>query len=150
MCISQLIVALTPQSLCFNASGTFKIVQFTDTHLGEPHLNTAAIIANMSMILDSEKPDFVVFTVDNVTDSPVRDGLEILTELVATRHIPYIMVFGNHDSELKMGIGRAALGKMIVQLPGYYNQQPIKGITGVTNYVLEIKNSKGNLLHGCI
>jgi len=142
LCFSQFLLAVKPQPLRFNSSGTFKIVQFTDTHLGFDRPNSVETIITMRSVLDAEKPDLVIFTGDNVTYTPVIQGLNMLVEPVASRHIPYIMVFGNHDSEPKMGISRRDLGKLISQLPGYYDQPTVKNISGVTNYVLEIKSQK--------
>ncbi|MDD3118038.1 MAG: metallophosphoesterase, partial [Victivallales bacterium] len=75
--------APTVAPLKFASDGTFKIVQFTDTHLEEidqqkgqdnspaamkarAEQKCAAIIAGITRIVEKEKPDLVVFTGDNV------------------------------------------------------------------------------------
>ncbi|MDP4237840.1 MAG: metallophosphoesterase family protein [Bacteroidota bacterium] len=138
----QLGIASNPNPLKFNSAGTFKIVQFTDTHICYSRLdNSMKTIEAMRAVLDLEKPDFVIFTGDNITDLPLKEGLQLLVEPVVTRHIPYIMLFGNHDTEPNMKISREELGKMTRELPGYYNIKPAKHIKGVNNYLVEVKNA---------
>jgi len=138
----QLGIASNPNPLKFNSAGTFKIVQFTDTHISYSKLdNSLKSIETMRAVLDMEKPDFVIFTGDNITDLPLKEGLQLLVEPAATRHIPYIMLFGNHDNEAKMKISRDELGKMTTKLTGYYNMKPAKHIKGANNYIVEIKNA---------
>ena len=140
--LTQLNFAANPDPLKFNADGTFKIVQFTDTHIDYSRLdNSMKTIETMRAVLDAEKPDFVIFTGDNITGLPLKEGLELLVEPVATRHIPYIILFGNHDSEAKMGVSRPELAKMTQKLDGYYNIAPIEHVKGANNYIAEIKDA---------
>ena len=98
----QLGIASNPNPLKFNADGTFKIVQFTDTHISYLKLdNSMKTIETMRAVLDLEKPDFVIFTGDNVTELPLKEGLQLLVEPVVTRHIPYILLFGNHEEAMQ-------------------------------------------------
>jgi len=98
-------------------------------------------IETMRSVLDLEKPDLVIFTGDNVVDLPLKEGLQLLVEPVVSRHIPYIILFGNHDTEPGMKISREELGKMTRELPGYYNIRPEKHLKGVNNYLVEVKNA---------
>lgn len=98
--------------------GKFKIVQISDTHMGiDVGTCNDAIDAygtylpdseadplTMSLIekiLDAEKPDFVVYTGDqlhhDVTDS--QSAIFKVFSPVIKRSIPFAAVFGNHDSE---------------------------------------------------
>ena len=139
---TQWSIAAKPKSLKFNPDGTFKIVQFTDTHICYSRLdNSMKTIETMRSVLDFEKPDLVIFTGDNVVDLPLKEGLQLLVEPVVSRHIPYIILFGNHDTEPGMKISREMLGKMTRELPGYYNIRPVKQIRGENNYLIEIKNA---------
>jgi hypothetical protein len=139
---TQWSIASKPKAMKFNSAGTFKIVQFTDTHINYSRLdNSMKTIETMCAVLDLEKPDLVIFTGDNVTDLPVKEGLQLLVEPLVTRHIPYIMLFGNHDTEPRMKISRVELGKMTRELPGYYDIEPAKQIKGVNNYLVEVKNA---------
>ena len=57
-----------PKKLNFDKNGEFKIVQFTDMHLGHD-LEKDNIVGDMiKELIDSEKPNLVVFTGDNTTD----------------------------------------------------------------------------------
>jgi predicted phosphodiesterase len=142
---TQWSIASNPKSLKFNSDGTFKIVQFTDTHISYSNLdNSMKTIETMRAVLDSEKPDLVIFTGDNVTDLPLKEGLQLLVDPLVTRHIPYLMLFGNHDTEPGMKISRVELGKITRELPGYYNIKPAKNIKGVSNYLVEVKNANSS------
>lgn len=131
--------------LKFNFAGTFKIVQFTDTHISYSRLeNSMKSIETMRKVLDLERPDLVVFTGDNIVDLPLKEGLEMLIEPISTRNIPFIMLFGNHDNEEKMGVSREELGEIVRKLKGYYNVKPEIEAKDANNYIIEIKNAKLN------
>ncbi len=94
--------------LQFHPDGTFKIMQITDSQdSGETSGDTVALI---SAALDAEKPDFVVFTGDQVKgyapkmrgkDAPekVRQTISTLLAPVVERKIPFTITFGNHDRQ---------------------------------------------------
>jgi 3',5'-cyclic AMP phosphodiesterase CpdA len=86
-------------SITFNHS-LERLVQFADLHLGED----AAKV--MRSVLSREKPDFIVFTGDQVS------GYEVLSfeersllwqralSVAAEFEIPFTTLFGNHDDQL--------------------------------------------------
>lgn len=89
-------------TLKFDASGNFKIVQFTDMQDG-PKTNPNTIDL-MNKILDKEKPSLVVLTGDNIdgkckTADEVKKAITNIAQLMETRKIPWAIVFGNHDDE---------------------------------------------------
>jgi len=86
--------------LQFNEEGTFRIAQFTDMHLcwNRPELLTVAL-DHMSQMLDSEKPDLVVFTGDIVTGKQADSSWHAVLSRVEERNIPFVVTFGNHDRE---------------------------------------------------
>lgn len=103
------------QSLSFRDNGTFKIMQLADLHFSvdehtcrdvpdvshcHSHTDTIAAISGW---LDSEKPDMVVFTGDQLNGQrsswDERSTLPLWLELVVDRQIPWAAVLGNHDSE---------------------------------------------------
>ena len=103
--------------LNFSKEGRFKIVQFTDTHLSDFVLGDkgesqevmarratkmrADVFATIRSILDTERPDMVIFTGDNVlVPDQTRDRLRELVEPAVERKIPWAIVMGNHDTEL--------------------------------------------------
>ena len=62
------------QPLRFSDDGTFRIVQFTDTHLcaGEWLPESEKTFARISRVIATERPDLVVFTGDVVTGRPAE------------------------------------------------------------------------------
>ena len=93
----SLSISMSAQKLSFNKEGEFKVVQFTDMHYvhGNPKSDTTLLL--VPYILDSEKPDLVVFTGDIVTGSV--EGWDVITKYVIGREIPFAVTLGNHDHE---------------------------------------------------
>ncbi|MDR1407434.1 MAG: metallophosphoesterase family protein [Tannerella sp.] len=130
-------------SFHFNADGKFKIMQVTDTHINRDSPYSQETVAMLHQVLDAEKPDLVIFTGDVVTGKPYREGLDMVLEPVLSRHIPWALVFGNHDDEQDMS--RAQLAEMLMTFPYFAGKmKKVKNVTGYGNYVLEIKGSGNN------
>ena len=86
--------------LQFNENGKFKIVQFTDTHLG--YNNRPVYDKSVEMItsiVKTEKPDLVIFTGDIVTGAPMKQGLDNLFAPLDEMGVPFMLLLGNHDRE---------------------------------------------------
>lgn len=139
-------VASPVASLSFNSEGKFKIIQFTDTQ--DDYMPREAMIRLMNKALDAEKPDLVVFTGDNITGggSPGKFltsvAIKSIVTPVATRGIPFAMVFGNHDSE--GGIAKETQLKMYQKFPGCLAYDPEPDLYGCATYNLPIKSSDGS------
>lgn len=107
-------------SLKFNGDGTFKIAQFTDIHLRwkspEPFQNT---IGQISRMLDTEKPDLVVFTGDIVTSRCADTAWREVFKPLAERNIPFVVSFGNHDRE--QDISAKDMADIIMSFPTNLN-----------------------------
>jgi len=152
-----LVMSLTAAAaeLSFSPNGTFKIVQFTDTHLDFPEsypgtdaktlMEKAAVgvklgcmMKDINDILDAEKPDLVVFTGDNVLTPPalLKKGWLHLTKPAVDRHIPWIAVMGNHDPENRPPV--SAIVKMLSQLPGSLDVQGPPELGGGGNFILPL------------
>lgn len=110
---------LGAQKLSFRKDGTFKIVQFTDMHYvhGNPKSDTTLIL--IPRILDTEKPDMVVFSGDIVT-GPVREGWDAITKFVIDRKIPFAVTLGNHDHE--QGVTREEIADIVTSYPFNINR----------------------------
>ncbi|MCY1723224.1 metallophosphoesterase family protein [Prolixibacteraceae bacterium Z1-6] len=96
---SSVVQAQNKADLRFNKKGEFKIVQFTDTHVNlskNTNLNVYDIVAD---IMKAEKPDLVVLTGDIVTGENPKRGYERFENVFAKAGIPWVVTFGNHDSE---------------------------------------------------
>ena len=131
-------------SLRFRPDGTFKIAQFTDTHIhnGEPKdQQTQALI---SQVLDAEQPDLVVLTGDVISGKGVRDpaaAWRFAVEPIVERGILWASVFGNHDDE--SGLSRQALMDVQQSIPCCLSEPGPQDVSGVGNYVLCIQSATG-------
>lgn len=86
--------------LRFGADGRFKIVQFTDTHIRwDDQESYAKSVELQESILETEKPDLVIFTGDVVTDIMAAEAWEDFLMPCDERGIPFVAVMGNHDKE---------------------------------------------------
>ncbi|MBE3583308.1 MAG: metallophosphoesterase family protein [Limnochordaceae bacterium] len=129
--------------LHFRPDGTFTIVQFSDPQDNES-VNPRTL-ALMEQVLDTERPDLVVLTGDNISGSECKDAALALRKIVAPmeqRHIPYAVVFGNHDDEGRLA--RAQLMKVLQE--GAYNlsQSGPTNLPGVGNYYLLVHRHDGS------
>jgi 3',5'-cyclic AMP phosphodiesterase CpdA len=134
-------------TLRFKADGTFKIVQFTDTQDGtkiEPR--TVQLI---NKVLDTEKPDLVVFTGDNINGSPksareVRLAIDNWASLVDRRSIPWFALFGNHDEDSmpQTGVDEKAMLEMYMSYRYNINQPGPSDVNGTGNMNVLIYGSR--------
>lgn len=124
--------------LRFNDKGDFKIIQFTDVHYKQGKPESAVAIELIKEVLDAEKPDLVVFTGDIIWAKPVEKGLDEVFAPVIERAIPWAYVFGNHDDEFEMS--RQQLMDYVIQKPYCLATSGDKSLTGVGNYILEVKD----------
>ena len=130
--------------LRFNEDGRFRIVQFTDIHWKAGEEDDQKSIALMGTVLDIEKPDLVVLTGDILGGGKCKApgaGLQACAAPMIERGIPWALAFGNHDDESTMS--RDELMKLARSLPYGVSQRGPRDITGVSNYVLPVRASKG-------
>ena len=97
------------QTLKFNGSGSFTIMQITDVHgIYKPTPDTDKLL---NAVLDKVKPDLVVFTGDQIKGyglsymtgdrlEKVKKAIANIAEPVNSRKIPFIATFGNHDPQV--------------------------------------------------
>ncbi|KAJ8748570.1 hypothetical protein K2173_003471 [Erythroxylum novogranatense] len=144
------------QTLRFRKDGEFKILQVADMHFADgkttaclnvfpsqmatcSDLNTTAFVKRM---IQAEKPDFIVFTGDNIFGFDATDSAKSLdagfSAAIASK-IPWAAVLGNHDQEGTLS--REGVMKHIVGLENTLSQlNPAEAhvIDGFGNYNLEI------------
>lgn len=118
--------------LKFNPNGKFRIMQIADTQ--EIPAVSPDTIALIEAALDSEKPDLVVFTGDQiegyspyfaVKNAPdfVRDTIYKLIAPIEERNIPFVVTFGNHD-EICKTFGKQEQMDYYMSFPGCRNTKP--------------------------
>lgn len=132
--------SVEPAPLEFHPDGTFKIVQFTDTHFGSSPSNEliAEVTNTMRVVLEAELPDLVILTGDNVTTrTQPKEAWQGLVKPMTDRKIRWAAVMGNHDFE-NTGMPQAQIESFLQTLP-YSLCQPGPEETGAGgNYVLPV------------
>ena len=85
---------------------TFTIVHFTDLHFGEHAESDNQSVLVMQSVLETEPDtDLVVFGGDQVSGYVLNNSRDVLLKwlesikTVATLHIPFAAIFGNHDDQ---------------------------------------------------
>uniref|UniRef100_UPI003216D4DE metallophosphoesterase family protein n=1 Tax=uncultured Draconibacterium sp. TaxID=1573823 RepID=UPI003216D4DE len=126
--------------LKFDKNNRFKIVQFTDTHIDVENSKNLEVYQTVETVIKIEKPDFIIFTGDIMTQRNPQAGYELLIPIIQKYKIPWAVVFGNHESE--SNTTRKELAAYVQDLPYCLNNDD--GSTdGNSNFVLEIKGKSG-------
>ena len=129
------------RSFPFRADGTFKLLQFTDTHyiIGDPRSERA--LRAVEEMLDTEKPDLVIHTGDIVFGRPDGPSAEEILRPIALRGIPFAVALGNHDAQF--GTSREAMLELIRAIPGCVNTPVKEGLSGCSNDVITLNGPDG-------
>lgn len=136
--------------LKFRADHTFKIVQFTDLHIKYQDPKSDIAFERINQVIQEEKPDLIVLTGDIIYGKPAIENLRNVLTAVAGHHIPFAILFGNHDDEFE--VGREELIKISDEFPNSLTADE-PNLSGVGNYILRIKdasNSKDAALLYCL
>ncbi|KZS94402.1 Metallo-dependent phosphatase [Sistotremastrum niveocremeum HHB9708] len=138
--------------LHFSHNGTFKVMQIADLHYSTSEgkcrdtdhtpckngdTETQSLLSKM---LDTDKPDFIVFTGDQLNGQGTSwDARSVIAKFaleVTDRKIPWAAIFGNHDDEVDMN--RADQMKLLQALPYSLASAGPSNVSGVGNYVLKV------------
>ena len=141
--------------------GKFKIMQVADLHLSTglgacrdaqpPDDNGGKCDADprtlefVGSVLDSEKPDLVVLSGDQVNGETAPDAQSAVfkyADLFISHSIPFATIFGNHDDE--GSLSREALMQLTESLPFSLGSIGPAAVEGVGNYYLEVLAHKSN------
>ncbi|KAL8763116.1 MAG: hypothetical protein Q9184_001009 [Pyrenodesmia sp. 2 TL-2023] len=136
-------------------NGRFKIMQVADLHLstGLGACRDAAppghqggkcdadvrTLEFLGSVLDSEKPDLVVLSGDQVNGETSPDSQSAVfkfAEMFVKRSIPFATIFGNHDDE--GSLSRQALMELTQNLPFSLSLPGPSSVEGVGNYYIEV------------
>lgn len=135
-------IALNAQTLKFSSDGRFKISQLTDTHYYLGGEKSQAVLDNLKVVAESERPDLFVLTGDIVTArNNTIESWKSLTEALEQYNTPYLVVFGNHDDEgdrSRKEIYDYLRSRKLCLIADADN------VSGVANYSLPIYSSKGS------
>lgn len=142
---------------------SFKILQLADLHYtGDPTwkcrassdvliqskkpCSEATTTEFVNALLDKEKPDFVVFSGDEIETfdaSKHQAAVDVFTQGVEDRKIPYAVVFGNHDDE--NDFPRAKILSMVAKKTYSRAQRGPTTVDGVGNYQLGVISPQNGL-----
>ncbi|KAK7687305.1 hypothetical protein QCA50_009810 [Cerrena zonata] len=147
--------------LHFSHEGKFKVLQVADLHFSvtagvcrdtpiSPCPSSDNLTSSLiGKIIDTEKPDMVVFTGDQLNGQGTSwDSKTVLAKFaksVTERGIPWAAIFGNHDDE--DGESREYQAKWMQEMPYSLVQTGPKDIHGVGNYVLKVWSADASKTH---
>lgn len=126
--------------LQFSKSGEFKIIQFTDTHVNTSKGENLLIFEHLKKIISIEKPDLIVVTGDIVTENNPQKGFMMFDKAFQEAGVPWVMVFGNHDSE--NNLSRKDLADFLQSRPGCLNMDK-QETDGNSNFVITVSGKDG-------
>lgn len=127
------------KTLAFKNDGSFKIIQFTDTHYLYDSPKSIKVIEMINEVLDAEQPDLVIFTGDVVTKAPLIKGWLKITGPLVERKIPWAVTLGNHDDEQDQK--RENVLPLISDIPYNLTSTSEKKVFGYGNYILPLKSN---------
>ncbi|MEI6140429.1 MAG: metallophosphoesterase family protein [Mariniphaga sp.] len=138
---SVIVNAQSNRPLKFNATGEFKIVQFTDTHIDLIEHENLKAYEVIKEVIEIEKPDLAVLTGDIVSQDNPHEAFLRLAGIFATAKVPWAIVFGNHESE--HNLSRKRLSDFLPQLAFCLNSTSDTTI-GFSTFALPVYDSSNN------
>ena len=143
----------------FNKGKKFKIMQITD--IQEIPAVSPDTIALLEAAIETEKPDLVVYTGDQIKgygvtyrgkgkelENAVAATIKKLLEPVTKRGIPFAVTFGNHDRQVGIS-NKDQFEHIYKSLPNCIGEQA-KGIDGGGTCCIPIQSSDGSKDAFCI
>ncbi len=139
----------------FQTDRDLKVLQLTDVHLGGGCLSSkkdAMAINAVASMVTAEKPDLVVITGDISFPVPFISGTmnnlrtaKIFATLMEQLGVPWIPVFGNHDTEAYSYYSREDLSEFYGgdTLKHCLFQKGSDDVDGFGNSIIEVQNKDG-------
>lgn len=141
------------------ADRPIRIAQFADLHFGiegNAYHNdkTERTKAYMQYIVDTEKPDLIVCSGDNILSTGV-EKLKEFVELMESYKTPWTFIYGNHDAESNSaGYSKKELSEYLDSCGAeylLYNSGYVEeSANRYGNFSISVLNSKGTKLLGAI
>lgn len=120
----------------------FKIVQFTDIHwindIQHKTVNDSTLML-MKKVIETERPNLVVFTGDVVVSGGAAEAWRIVTQPMLDLRVPFVVAFGNHDTETDIAKQQAL--QILKKNPYNLTYNANNNIAGVGNCLLPIKSA---------
>lgn len=122
-------------------SGTFRILQLTDTHWAEGKETCAKTEQLIRWLVQNEKPDLAILTGDIITAHPAEAGWRSLIRIFEDLKLPFAVTMGNHDAEYWT---REAIYALLETSPYFVGSYGDKDLTGGGNFTLPIYTEQGD------
>ncbi len=152
---NQLVPTEDEDGWTFTTDGDFKVLQFTDVHIGGGALSLEKDKKAMNAVaamITAEKPDLVVITGDMAYPVPFQAGTfnnslstQMLIDLLEQLGVYYAVVFGNHDSEFYGTHDREAVADLWGADDLQYSlfKKGPEDVDGYGNYIIKVKGTNG-------
>ena len=136
-------------SLKFNSNGKFRIMQIAD--IQDTQLTSKDTVNFIAAALDKDKPDFVVFTGDQIKGYGVnlllgdklknaKQAVSNFLKPVVERKIPFTFVFGNHDAQF-FAPEKEEQFNIYKSFDGCIAEIGDRSLAGLANHNIEISDS---------
>lgn len=141
----------------FTTDENFKVLQLSDVHIGGGWISTkkdAMALNAVAAMVTAEKPDLVIITGDIAYPVPVQagtfnnlSGARIFATLMEKLGVYWAISFGNHDTESYSYYSREKIADFYENSGFKYClfQSGPEDIDGYGNYVINVKNTQGQL-----
>lgn len=143
-------------SLRISKDKDFRILQLTDLHLGFGMISRKKdklALEAVTSIINRTKPDFIVLTGDSIFPFFPKSGTlnnrkqaGKLIKFMDEFHIPYSLVFGNHDCEMGSTCNKEELADIYEKAKYSIFTKGRKELTGVGNFLINLVDDDGNIL----
>ena len=131
----------------FREDGTFRVLMMSD--MQESMNNDPRSLRSVEALLDESDPDLVIWGGDNCYGPEMKDEaalqgfLNIFTEPMEKRGIPWAHVYGNHDYDAKVDIARQQ--EIYESFPHCVSEHTDDSVHGKSNFMFPVYNSKGEI-----
>jgi len=147
LAIVHLVRVLAQQSarLAFRPDKAFKVVVFADMHFGESNDKGQDALLLQRNVLDSERPDLVVFTGDLVSGwrghkkrGWMEQNMRTILAYPNSQGYPHAIALGNHDAEANLDRAGVLREDRAISGDLSYSRIGPDDITGASNYYIDV------------